>query len=235
MKIITKIILAILLCVGYDTTKAQNLDLMPIAKRDSLLIATAKEIVLKHGSDYYREYQPPTVKRSQVPPKGELNPGGANAGRVLYNVLFIYNKEKEQLGYDFAASVNFWEDTGKPASVFFGNGWGHRVTLTEYDYSPESGEFSGKLNVRIFDHFGLDVEDIESYGTGALVRGKLPNQSLVGLIRYIPELRIQATNIAITILTNQAAEGFRAWFILQHYRGYRPFITVMEKEITIEG
>ncbi|GHT58438.1 hypothetical protein FACS18945_4320 [Bacteroidia bacterium] len=31
------------------------------------------------------------------------------------------------------------------------------------------------------------------------------------------------------------AEGFRAWFILQHYRGYRPFVTVMEKKYNWEG
>jgi len=29
--------------------------------------------------------------------------------------------------------------------------------------------------------------------------------------------------------------GFRAWFILQHYRGYRPFVNIMEQEIAIDG
>lgn len=29
--------------------------------------------------------------------------------------------------------------------------------------------------------------------------------------------------------------GFRAWFILQHIRGYRPFITVMENDFDING
>jgi hypothetical protein len=28
-------------------------------------------------------------------------------------------------------------------------------------------------------------------------------------------------------------EGFRAWYILQHLRGYKPFITVMENEFDI--
>ena len=37
------------------------------------------------------------------------------------------------------------------------------------------------------------------------------------------------------MLANLAAASFRAWFILQHYRGYRPFVTIMEKEIPIEG
>jgi hypothetical protein len=28
-------------------------------------------------------------------------------------------------------------------------------------------------------------------------------------------------------------EGFRAWFILQHLRGYKPFITVVENQYEI--
>lgn len=28
----------------------------------------------------------------------------------------------------------------------------------------------------------------------------------------------------------QMALGFCAWFILQHLRGYKPFVTIMEKE-----
>ena len=91
------------------------------------------------------------------------------------------------------------------------------------------------MKVKIFDHFGLDVDDIKKFGTAELVIEKLPREKLEKLIKNIPTLAVLAISLAIRSLTNQAAEGFRAWFILQHYRGYRPFITVMEKEITIEG
>lgn len=41
------------------TTRAQNLDSIPEKQRDSILISVAKEVVLKHGSGYYREYKEP--------------------------------------------------------------------------------------------------------------------------------------------------------------------------------
>ncbi|GMO28517.1 MAG: hypothetical protein Pg6A_16460 [Termitinemataceae bacterium] len=36
-------------------------------------------------------------------------------------------------------------------------------------------------------------------------------------------------------VAKQLAEGFRSWFILQHYFGCRPFITVMRKTFDIKG
>ncbi|MDR0568718.1 MAG: DUF3289 family protein [Spirochaetaceae bacterium] len=40
---------------------------------------------------------------------------------------------------------------------------------------------------------------------------------------------------ALAPFAKQVAPGFRAWFILQHYRGCRPFLTVARKTIDIEG
>jgi len=109
--------------------------------------------------------------------------------------------------------------------------WGHRVTLTVYEYDANSHQYRGKLHIRIFDHFGLDVEDIKKYGTAELVREKLPG--IVEVAKSIPSLKFIALETVIRYLTSIAAAGFRAWFILQHYRGYRPFITIMEKEIEL--
>ena len=128
MKNSTKLFSIILLASNTLVLTAQQLDKMSARQRETYLIATAKEIIMKYGPDYYREYKPPVVKRFQVPPKGDLNPSGENAGRVLYNVLLLYNKEEEQLGHDFAASVDFWENNGKPYTVFFGNGWGFMIS-----------------------------------------------------------------------------------------------------------
>ena len=123
MKTIKQIFLIILLCASYNTvTLSQNLDSMAIAKRDSLLIAIAKEVVLKHGPDYYREDFKPIIERHGVPPKGELNKTGEMAGRIFYRVIFRYDENKEQLNYPFAARVQILADTGKPRSVVFGNG-----------------------------------------------------------------------------------------------------------------
>jgi len=130
MKKINKIAITILLCTCCNfMAKSQNLNLMPQGQRDSFLIATAKEVVLKYGPDYYREYKLPVIERRQIPPKGEINITGEHVGRVAYWVTFLYDKSKELLDYDYAARVYFWEDTGEPEYVFFGNGWG--TVLTE--------------------------------------------------------------------------------------------------------
>lgn len=37
------------------------------------------------------------------------------------------------------------------------------------------------------------------------------------------------------IFFQEAADGFCSWFILQYMKGYKPFVTMMSKEIEIEG
>ncbi|MDR0333129.1 MAG: hypothetical protein LBI15_06650 [Dysgonamonadaceae bacterium] len=128
MKTIKKIILGFLLCVSYNTISiAQNLSSMPIAQRDSLLISIAKEVVLKYGPDYYREYQEPEIIRKQIPLEGDVT--GGNAGRYGYVITFLYDPSKETLEWDYAARVGIWEDTGRPSGVSFGNGLG--LTIPE--------------------------------------------------------------------------------------------------------
>ena len=36
------------------------------------------------------------------------------------------------------------------------------------------------------------------------------------------------------IFFQEAADGFCSWFILQYMKGYKPFVTMMSKEIEIE-
>jgi len=122
MKNINKQLIVILFVINLIAAKAQQFDMMPSKQRDSLLIAAAKEIVMKYGTDYYREYKPPIIERHKVPPKSEINPTGEMADRIFYRVIFLYNKEQEQLEYDYAARVAFWNDTSKPSGIAFGNG-----------------------------------------------------------------------------------------------------------------
>lgn len=66
------------------------------------------------------------------------------------------------------------------------------------DYELNSGDtFSCKLRIHIFDHYGLDWEDVRKVGN------------------YHP--------------------GFKSWYILQHVRGYKPFLTCMEAIVPIEN
>ena len=124
MKAIYKIIFTILLCTGYTITAiAQNLNSMPEAQRDSLLISVAKEAVLKLGPDYYREYKQPVVSYQQSPIDPYINrPDRDNT--CYYIITFPYDPAVEQLEYDFAARVCIYEDTGDLESVLFGCGTG---------------------------------------------------------------------------------------------------------------
>ena len=101
-KIIYIIILLYSLCIN---TFSQDLDSLPQQQRDSILFEVAKEVVLKYGPGYYREYKRPVIKRRQVPPLGEINLTGDNANRFFYEVIFLYDETKKRLEYDFAAKV----------------------------------------------------------------------------------------------------------------------------------
>lgn len=110
MNTIKKITFVILLCVSYNTVStAQNLSSMSNSQRNTLLISLAKEVVLIHGPDYYREYGEPVITRGQVPPEGDFT--GGNANRIYYSITFLYDTTKETLGLDFAASIVIWEDS----------------------------------------------------------------------------------------------------------------------------
>ena len=91
--------------------------------------------------------------------------------------------------------------------------WGFRVTITNYGYNPQTKDVEATLKFRIIDHFGLDVADIESYGSASKIISK---------------------NWKVAPLASDMAQGFCAWFILQHLRGYKPFVTIMEKEQTLK-
>jgi hypothetical protein len=119
-----KKIMGVLFVTGYASiAMSQNLDALPKAKRDSLLIAKATQIVKKHGPGYYREYKI-TVERKIVPPKGPKNPTGEYANKATYRVTFYYDPTKEKLDAKYAANVGFWAETGEAIGVTFGNTYG---------------------------------------------------------------------------------------------------------------
>jgi hypothetical protein len=125
---------------------------------------------------------------------------------------------------------NNWCDQFCGLKIAIHDTWGHRVTITDYNVycnvycvGYDTG-YSGKLTVTIFDHFGLDYNDINVFGTKELLSQSVPNLPT----QYFTRRREDELE--------RLAEGFRAWFILQHYRGYRPCVNIMEKEgISIGG
>ena len=100
---------------------SQTLDEMPQQQRDSVLIAIAKEVIMKFGSDYYREYQQPVIKRF-VYPYTDVDQG-KNQGRITYSVIISYDYSQEKLEKDYAVVVGIWSDTKEPHIIAFGDGW----------------------------------------------------------------------------------------------------------------
>jgi len=108
---------------------SQNLDLLPQSQRDSILIAISKEVVLKYGPGYYREYKKPLIERKLLGKNGHR--GGVDANRPYYQITSYYDPKKEKLEWGCASIVYVWEDTGKPDFVIFGNGTGLRIPEIE--------------------------------------------------------------------------------------------------------
>jgi hypothetical protein len=133
MRRVNKIMFLVMALTGYVTAIfSQNLDSMPQAQRDSLLISLAKEVVLRYAPLYYREYKEPVIERLE-PPEESMNSTDKDAGRILYRVFFPYDKTREQLSYDYAAFVGIWEDTGKPSGIQCGVGGGRIISESEWE------------------------------------------------------------------------------------------------------
>jgi hypothetical protein len=77
--------------------------------------------------------------------------------------------------------------------------WAAEVMLTELHFDKDN--YKGKYQVTLWDHFGLDLPDMEK------------------VFNLIPSV----------------GETFLTWFILQHLRGYKPFITKMTFEREFSG
>ena len=96
------------------------------------------------------------------------------------------------------------------------------MTLLGYRYDATKGHFWANIRIDIFDHFGLDKSDVEKFGSLENVRDKAAPWG-------------EAFSGISDGLFGQAADGFCSWFILQYMKGYKPFVTMMSKEIIIQG
>ena len=114
------------------------------------------------------------------------------------------------------------KDKGSGLTFALNDTWGFRVTLLGYRYDATKGHFWANIRIDIFDHFGLDKSDVEKFGSLENVRDKAAPWG-------------EAFSGISDGLFGQAADGFCSWFILQYMKGYKPFVTMMSKEIIIQG
>ncbi|RIY35151.1 hypothetical protein CKY20_11240 [Capnocytophaga canis] len=165
------------------------------------------------------------------------------------------NKIKLETDKLIRPSFSTLNDRIEGLTIALNDTWGFRVTITNYSCNPQTKDVEATLKFRIIDHFGLDVADIESYGTKQKIYAKfgeilmrkmnisLDIEKSKNVFEFL-RLGYKYTSVGGFILgslessgynpVEQMALGFCAWFILQHLRGYKPFVTIMEKEETLK-
>ncbi len=97
---------------------------------------------------------------------------------------------------------NTWADRLQGLTIALNGTWAYEVWITDYKLEKDRS-YNGKMKIIIYDHFGLDNEDVS------------PEKAAY---RF---------------------DGFYHWFALQHWEGfneiYKPFVTVIEKELPFRG
>ena len=140
----------------------------------------------------------------------------------------------------------------------------YSVDVSKYAFDSEYNKYDAAVQIVFYDHFGMDFSDVKKFGTvWSILKEKnlhvlLPAETVVsaagtGVAAYYAsgadsdtERGLLAAASAVSGLAagaplagmaplNQVAEGFRAWFILQHYFDRRPFLTEIKQTITIKG
>ena len=128
---------------------AKNLDSLSQIERNKILIKMAKEVVLRHGPGFYREYKEPVIKSLRVSDETrdlKTSTKEKHKGRSYYTVEYPYDlKEEMFIATHFAARVYVWGDTGKVFIIEFGCGFGI------YDYDTLSEKEKKKLPLVEYD------------------------------------------------------------------------------------
>lgn len=147
--------------------------------------------------------------------------------RLLHEALRVVNGDISRLSIsNYIGQFNIkrpmfssFSDKRHGLTFALNDTWGFKVTLLNYRYDATTKKYWAKLKFDVFDHFGLDKDDVVKFGSMEKVQDRVGK-----LAPVVPDSICQ-----------QAADGFCSWFILQYKRGYKPFVTMMSKEIEIEG
>lgn len=98
-------------------------------------------------------------------------------------------RKKKNKHFENRPIFNTWEDRVKGTAIALNDIWATEVKVTSFHKTRK--HFEVTYQVTLWDHFGLDITDMEK------------------IFNVIPSV----------------GETFVCWFILQHLRGYIPFIT----------
>ena len=131
MKRILITLSALLLITTAGYAQKNMFEKMPPNQRDSILIETAKNAVLKYAPGYYRDYKKPEVIfRGALSKKHHKK---EDWGRLYYQVTFFYDPLKEKYAKNYIVRVFIWADNGKVSDMYFMNEWGLDIEGLEKD------------------------------------------------------------------------------------------------------
>lgn len=112
---------------------------------------------------------------------------------------------------DWTPAFSTDKDRDEGLTISVNDVWGYTIYVKNY-VLLSGGQFSCTLSFSMFDHFGLNAEDFRK---GVVFKDFLAQTA------------------------KRMLAGFRAWFFLQHYTGfkgkYKPFITRMNFEEEFTG
>ena len=131
MKRILITLSALLLIMTAVYAQKNIFEKIPLKQRDSILIETAKNAVLKYAPGYYRDYKKPEVIFRGAAPKDYRIK--EDRGRLFYQVTFFYDPLKEKYAKNYIVQVLIWADNGKVCSMYFMNEWGLDIEGLEKD------------------------------------------------------------------------------------------------------
>lgn len=123
-----KILLLLFISICTWHVYGQNLDKMEKAKRETILLKKAKEIVMKHAPDYYREFKAPVIMHRYIGANEDrdlsFEEEQKNPKRSFYTVEYPYDDMDESFRNPYSVRVYIWGDSGKPFKLILGNGSG---------------------------------------------------------------------------------------------------------------
>ncbi len=158
-----KIIITISMILTTMSVFGQNINLetLPKAERDSILIARAEQAVLRYGDpEFLNTGQKPIIrhlKNSNVRDRGTFN---------IYCVTYLYDPYQYIMNMPFSVNVSIFANTGKVYRTFFGTGYGaFDLDIEEYDghFSYRQSETNPERAAKILQEQQGFIDEANEY------------------------------------------------------------------------
>lgn len=151
--------------------KDMSLDLFSRGELEDVIVEMIEHFEKGNGSDYTNNVLTENVKTHNSSKMymenvkdivvSTLKKNGGNLNALKY---YVGSKDKKDTiqycinTYD-KPMFNTWKDKMDGLTICINDTWAHNVEITDYQF--DGVFFKGKVKITIYDHFGLDVRDVE--------------------------------------------------------------------------